>query len=160
MSCKNIDTIYLDMDGVLTAFDELVDRIGARKLNGKVDWQMVHELGTNFWSKMSWRTDGHLFYEMLIPFCKEHNLKIGILSAIYSNTGKAGKKEWLKRNCPEIDENLIIICNKGVEKYQHLPENGLLIDDTAINCCLCTKALYYENCNATIANLKRLFTDF
>ena len=158
MPYKNITTIYLDMDGVLTEFDAVVDKLSLRKPNGKVNWQELHKLGSAFWSDMPWREDGKIFYAKVLEFCKSHNLQLGILSAIYSKTGIYGKKEWLKKNCPEINDADIIICDKGVNKYLHLPENGLLIDDNSLNCVLCNNALHYDDCETTIKYLETLFT--
>jgi len=160
MSYKNIDTIYLDMDGVLTAFEDAVESYDAYKDNGSIDWAKIKEIGFSFWSEMPWLPEGLAFYKHVVEFCKKNNLKLGILSAIYSNTGKAGKRAWVKKYCKEIDENLIIICDKGVEKRNHLPANGLLIDDDALNCCLCENALLYEDPVATMINLEKLFTNF
>ena len=129
-----IDEVYLDMDGVLTDFDHQVDYYNARKEGGGINWDKVHKIGASFWSSMPWLLDGHKLYNDVLDLQKQYNFKLGILSAIFSNSGKRGKRYWLEQNCPEINSENIIICDRSFHKIQYAKPNRILIDDTVLNC--------------------------
>ena len=102
-----IDEIYLDMDGVLTDFDHQIEYYNARKTTGGIDWDKVHKIGASFWTSMPWLLDGHRLYNDVLDLQKQYNFKLGILSAIFTNSGKRGKRYWLEQNCPEINSENI-----------------------------------------------------
>lgn len=129
-----IDEIYLDMDGVLTDFDYQVAYYNARKASGGIDWDKIHKIGASFWTSMPWLLDGHRLYNDVLDLQKQYNFKLGILSAIFTNSGKRGKRYWLEQNCPEINSENIIICDRSFHKVQHAKPNRLLIDDKDLNC--------------------------
>lgn len=129
-----IDEIYLDMDGVLTDFDYQIAYYNARKATGGIDWDKVHKIGASFWTSMPWLLDGHRLYNDVLDLQKQYNFKLGILSAIFTNSGKRGKRYWLEQNCPEINSENVIICDRSFHKVQHAKPNRLLIDDKDLNC--------------------------
>ena len=128
-----IDEIYLDMDGVLTDFDYQVAYYNARKASGGIDWDKIHKIGASFWTSMPWLLDGHRLYNDVLNLQKQYNFKLGILSAIFTNSGKRGKRYWLEQNCPEINSENVIICDSSFHKVQHAKPNRLLIDDKDFN---------------------------
>lgn len=129
-----IDEIYLDMDQVLCDYDYWLDFHNARKSNGKSDWDKLEQIGSIFWSSMPWLQEGKLLYNEVLKYCTRNSLKLGILSAVGLECGKQGKYLWLKKNCPEVPLNAVILANKGNEKYLWAKSNILLIDDRKSIC--------------------------
>lgn len=131
---KMLKRVLLDMDGVLCNFDEMADEHNMRKENGKCDWKKIQkEMGSGFWSMMEWTEHGQDLLNRVHSFCQEHNLKLGILSAIFLDCGKRGKMKWLAEHCPQIDSEEILITDKGVNKFKSMLEGDLLIDDKREN---------------------------
>ena len=133
--------IMLDLDGVLCNFDSQVEKYKARKADGKCNWSVMDEIGPKFWSEMEWLEEGHKLYNALIELVKKnHDLEIGIASAIFLHNGKKGKHEWIAVNCPEIQMQNIEIVNKGIDKWRSLKDSDILIDDNKDNVDLHIKA--------------------
>ena len=127
---KMLKRVLLDMDGVLCNFDKMADEHNMRKENGKCDWKKIQkEMGSGFWSMMEWTEHGQDLLNRVHSFCHEHNLKLGILSAIFLDCGKRGKMKWLAEHCPQIDSDEILITDKGVNKFKLMLDGDLLIDD-------------------------------
>lgn len=155
-----IEIIYLDMDGVLCDFDTHVDANNLRKETGRCNWKKAGEIGSTFWSEMPWMYDGKNFYKEVVKFAKENSIKLGILSAIFMECGKRGKREWIMKNCPDISLENVLICDKGMFKYELGMPNSVLIDDKYENCDLYKQAGYeailYTGCEDTMKALKEL----
>ena len=83
---------------------------------------------------MPWLLEGHDLYLGILELRKKYNFKLGVLSAIFSKSGKRGKRYWLERNCPEINQENVIICDRAFSKVEHAKPNRLLIDDKLENC--------------------------
>ena len=81
-----IDEVYLDMDGVLTNWDYQIDFYNARKPTGKANWDKVCKIGAKFWIDMPWLLEGHDLYLGILELQKKYNFKLGVLSAIFSNS--------------------------------------------------------------------------
>lgn len=128
---KNIDTIYLDMDGVIVDF-----RKGCEELNAiegyKVDWETIHANGAEFWATLDWTKEGERFYYWLEKFCDEQGIDLCILSAVNYDDGVYGKLEWLKNHCRIPQKNIYIVKN-GKAKAKYANETSLLIDDFGKN---------------------------
>lgn len=155
-----IKRILLDMDGVLTNYDYWLDYNNARKPDtGKSDWKKLERIGSSYWSDMPWNMEGHKLYNMLLDYVKGKDLKIGILSAVYLFCGKRGKRYWLEKNCPEINKNDVIICNKGIDKWKHGSEEDLLVDDNSENCKLYNNigsAVKFDNAIQAFDEIKKI----
>ena len=123
--------ILLDMDGVLTDFDYWIEQFNGRKENGKCDWDKIKPIGSRFWADMPWLEEGRILYQMLLDLMQKQDIEIGILSAIRFQCGKDGKLTWLQKNCPEIKDSNIIICDKGVDKWKFATANDILVDDNS-----------------------------
>lgn len=127
-----INTIFLDMDGVIADF-----RKGCENLNAiqgtKVDWEIVHKAGSDFWANLDWCEGGQKFYKWLVKFCKEQNIDLCILSAINYDAGMQGKQDWLDKNCPEIPRQNRYFSTFGKEKVKYANKTSLLIDDFGKN---------------------------
>ena len=132
MKTKNkIDTIYLDMDGVLVDF-----RQGCQELDAiegyKVDWAKVHSAGIDFWANLPWTFEGERFYKWLEKFCDEEGIDLCILSQVNYDDGVNGKIEWLMANTKVPNKNIYIVKN-GKAKAKYANEHSLLIDDFGKN---------------------------
>ena len=124
----------LDLDGVLCNFDYQVGFYKARKDNGKVDWKLLKNIGSAFWSSMPWLEEGQKLYNGVLDLKKSYpDIEIGIASAIFLSCGKRGKRYWIEQNCPEIAMKNVIITDKGVDKWLELDEGDILIDDNKEN---------------------------
>lgn len=134
-----LNKIFLDMDGVLCDFNKKVESLNAFKPDGKVNWDILYNIGSEVWSNMEWVPEGKILYNYVIHFCKKHNIIPAILSAIRFDCGKIGKMEWLKNNCPDIKSENIIIVNNGLEKHKYAEHTSLLIDDNKEFCAKYSK---------------------
>jgi hypothetical protein len=150
------------MDGVLCDYDYWIERVNGRKENGRSDWKKLEKIGSRFWSEMPWIEEGRKLYNYLLDRRDKYGFRLGILSAIHLPCGKAGKKEWLKRNCPEIDKEDIIICQNGACKYKYAAPNRSLIDDWDSICTEFTVAggnaiQFTGDCASIINSLEQIF---
>lgn len=132
-----IQTIYLDMDGVIVDFRKKCESMNCIE-GTHVDWKVVHEEGPKFWETMDWTHQGEAFYKWLDRFCKEEDIDLYILSAVAFEDGVIGKKNWLRRHT-NIDLHHTIIVPFG---YSHNGRSGkeiyankdsILIDDFTKN---------------------------
>ena len=128
---NNIDTIYLDLDGVICDFRKGCERLGA--IEGYVvDWEKVHAEGSLFWAELEWTEDGQKFYNWLERFCDEQGIDLCILSQVAYQDGIDGKYEWLRNNTRIPNKNIYIV-KTGKAKSKFACPNALLIDDFGKN---------------------------
>ena len=127
-----IDTIYLDMDGVICDFRKKCEDLDCIQ-GTKIDWKVVHENGPEFWSEMEWTKNGRPFYKWLKRLCDEEDIDLYILSSVNFTDGKIGKIDWLKKNT-SFDMHHILIVPFGKDKAMYASETSLLIDDFGKNC--------------------------
>ena len=119
--------IYVDMDGVICAFQEKLSEILGKPApkefgNDPKIWGAITKAGKDFWSSMKWLPDGHELWDGV----KEYNPII--LSAPTNHESSVeGKKEWLKENLP----NVPFIIEQKKEKYA--TKDSVLIDDREKN---------------------------
>lgn len=156
---EKLKRVLLDMDGVLCDFDKMVDDNHMRKPNGKCDWQkMKTDMGSKFWSEMDWMPNGGELFNRVFEFCQDNHLKIGILSAIFLPCGKRGKIQWIKKHCPVVADEDILITDKGIDKWREMEPGDLLIDDTEANLSNllpgCTGVLYNGDDQDVLKELK------
>lgn len=131
MRTNKIDTIYLDMDGVICDFCGACADIDAIE-HYKVDWEKVHAAGIDFWANMKWTNEGERFYKWLEKFCDEEGIDLCILSQVNYNDGVNGKIEWLMANTKVPNKNIYIVKN-GKAKAKFANSSSLLIDDFGKN---------------------------
>lgn len=131
--------IYFDMDGVLADFDKKIEEVNGRnKKTGKPNWFKLKAIGPSFWADMEVIPYGQILYNKINGFAKDAkdldiDIEIGIMSAIYLQEGKDGKREFLKKHFPEIKEDMIKIINKGSMKFKEADSQSILIDDNEDN---------------------------
>lgn len=128
---KNINTIYLDMDGVICDFCGACKDIDAIE-HYKVDWEKVHSAGIDFWANMAWTNEGQKFYKWLEKFCDEEGIDLCILSQVNYSDGVNGKIEWLMANTKVPNKNIYIV-KTGKAKAKYANNQSLLIDDFGKN---------------------------
>lgn len=131
MRTNKIDTIYLDMDGVICDFCGACADIDAIE-HYKVDWEKVHAAGIDFWANMKWTKEGERFYKWLEKFCDEEGIDLCILSQVNYNEGVNGKIEWLMANTKVPNKNIYIV-KTGKAKSKFANSSSLLIDDFGKN---------------------------
>lgn len=127
-----IDTIYLDMDGVIVDFLAGCKSINAWDGGYKVDWPKIHAAGPEFWADLPWTKEGEKFYFWLEKYCDEQGIELCILSQVGYQDGVTGKLEWLRNNCRVPNKNIYIVA-KGKDKAKFANDTSLLIDDFGKN---------------------------
>lgn len=128
-------TIYFDMDGVLCDFDKRCNELDCwRQDNHRPNWKKMKDIGPTFWSGMDKIQTGLDLLELICKWVETHpGFQVGILSAIHLFEGKIGKRAWLKKYCPQIDPENVIIINNGNFKYELATTNSCLVDDKLSN---------------------------
>ena len=130
-----IDRIYCDMDGVICDFDrhflyytnnlytadEYRNKFG---VNGF--WELIDEIGLEFWTKMPWTPDGRELWRFINKLGAEVIL---LSSPSASDISKEGKKIWAKENVPGTE----LILKRSAEKKEYAAPTAILIDDRKSN---------------------------
>jgi len=160
--------IYVDLDGVLTNFNQGVKNGFLNKHNKENNtninsgweyeerygseefWKEVKKLGLEFWSNMPWTSDG----KSLWNFVKKYpNVEI-LSKPSKDKLSREGKKIWCKR---ELGEDVKI--NLSYDKKEFADSNCILIDDLEKNIKEWFKAggigILHKNTKDTIKKLKR-----
>ena len=128
----NINTIYCDLDGVLTDFRKGCENLDAIE-GTKVDWAKVHKLGPDFWADLDWTSDGKEFIDWLVKFCKDCSIDLCILSAVNYSDGVKGKQIWIDEKIPSVPKQNRYFVRFGKDKVKYAAKNALLIDDYGKN---------------------------
>lgn len=127
--------LYLDMDGVLTDFEEMfAQRFGypatsvrARK-NFSTEWPIF--VKEKLFEKLEWHPGG----KELLEFIRGYPIKVEILSSSggleFHDEVKEQKKIWLKEN--GIDYKANVVPGRSKKKEYARPD-AILIDDTQEN---------------------------
>lgn len=149
--------LYVDMDGVLTDFDqqaaELFDvpREEAQEYmekHPKKAWFKIDHAGVDFWSEMPWMSDGKELWQKVAIY------RPTILSSPSKHrTSVIGKKEWIGENIGDLP--IILDSNKA----RHVRgECCVLIDDREKNIKAWEKAggtgILHKNTRETIEELE------
>lgn len=132
---------FLDMDGVLTDFDESFKQISGgldmdqyKKVHGRSGFDLVLERGQPFWSDLDWIDGG----KEIVDFAMKHYNPVCILSS--AGTGKdrikfkevrEGKMAWITKHLPQIEKRNAIIVPFSTLKSRHAGPDRVLVDDTS-----------------------------
>ena len=159
---KKSYTIYLDLDGVLTDFEESVKDLGrgsfdelANKGQESWIWATISKIGYRFWRDIPWTKNGKEFWSEI----KKYNPTI--LTAVPNNSvssgARKGKEIWIDRNLGKNIKRLIVLRK---EKQQYAEPNSILIDDMKKNCVEWKNkggiAIQYISNEKTMKKLKEL----
>jgi 5'(3')-deoxyribonucleotidase len=151
-----MNTIYLDLDGVIIDFSMSACRYYGSKITDisdyprKAGWDVVaacnmlceplgflpltatqfwKRLDLNFWETLPMYPGAREFVDKLIVMCGVENICIAT-SATLDPQCAAGKLHWIQENLPEFDRQYFIGPNKG---FLGRP-GAVLIDDRQKNC--------------------------
>lgn len=123
--------IYLDMDGVLSAFNkafsDISDGVNPEEYENKYGapqfWQLIEKAGLSFWVDMEWEEGAKALWQFSKPY------QPTILSApSRSPLCKKGKRIWCAKH---LGSSIPVILDKHKEKYAS--PNSILIDDRKDN---------------------------
>lgn len=128
---KEINHIYLDMDGVITDLD--LNMVSEWKKDGKFQEHFTKFIKDKGFEKLGLKEDAKLLLDYLIT----SKVEVTILSSA-GNPEKGlfkeverQKKSWLKEH--NVNFNAIVVKSKE-DKKKYAKKNALLIDDTLVNC--------------------------
>ena len=141
LSDKYDRTVYVDMDGVIADFARAAAEIGfpvppGDKVNPNDDamWEKINSLGRDkFFANLNWTPDGKKLWD----YVNNNFLNIKILTALGQTDKKdgmtsKGKKTWLHRNIPMLNEkDIIMVPNKHAKRHYARP-GDIIIDDTKV----------------------------
>lgn len=130
--------IYLDMDNVITDFDNACNSIssGLIKLHSSDKdefWKIIESQEITFWSEMPWKEDGRELVDYLLNYnttilSAHPNLKRGNVAEF----SKKGKYDWLVREIGKDFADKAIICRRSDKKMYSSP-TSILVDDNVEN---------------------------
>ena len=150
--------IHLDMDGVITDFDNQFKELTGMMPNDfeskygiKGFWEAIDKAGVGFWRGMKWMPDGEELYNKVSQF--DHEL---LSSPSRGDSSKIGKRLWRRDKTPNTKLTLAYSANKK----NYAAPNHILIDDRADNINQWKNAggigILHTSTASTIAKLKEL----
>ena len=123
--------IYLDMDGVITDFDQQFKEltgVDPRTFEAKhgtdMFWQEIDKAGVGFWRGMKWMDGGEALYNRVSQF--DHEL---LSSPSRGDSSKIGKRLWRRDKTPSTKLTLAY----SARKKNYAAPNHILIDDRVDN---------------------------
>jgi len=133
-----MNTIFLDMDGVVADFDSFVTKL----LGREISWHANHDLSTEEWDKLA--SVDRLYYNLelmpnatkLVGFCKslESRYRVQFLTAIPRRTtmptAEDDKREWVNKYFPGMKMD---IGPYSGDKWKWCKPGDILIDDRPSN---------------------------
>ena len=140
---KNTEYIlYLDLDGVLVDFNG-----GYRKLsNGKTIQETNDEegeraarakylaAGEEFWANLDWIRGGQELWNAAKNLF-EHVAILSSAGTTDAERGKmvdAGKRRWLQKNIPDMNQSNVFIVLGKHNKQKYASKLGILVDDVRV----------------------------
>ncbi len=124
--------VYFDMDGVLVDFKKQSELFCVRKEDEDIDWVRVFLLGERFWTEMDWLPRAESSFSLMLQFCRNEGVNVGILSSVRIQSGQSGKRLWLKAHT-DIQQEDVHIVPRSKYKVWYAEPNALLVDDRAKN---------------------------
>jgi len=152
--------IYVDMDGVLTDWEDQFKRYSGGipvnvydNLYGKAkQYQLVNQNSPTYYANMHWMKDGKLLYNFIKEF--PH---VEILSHAPDKKAFIGKMQWLKNNQVPFKANLV---PHREDKSKFANSDSVLIDDRedVVNDFIQAggKAILHKDSISTINQLKEM----
>ena len=131
-----LDTIYLDMDGVLASFDVAWCRWFGYEFKESNDWTFYERYGLDaetfyagldklprqFWAMLPLEFDA----DRLFNWALRQGCEVKFLTHACTTESCEGKKEWIATHYPETE---VICVTEALQKIELANENTLLIDD-------------------------------
>lgn len=130
-------TVYVDLDGVLCAFDNgfyNLTGLTTRQVTDSELWARIDAHGkSKFFSELEWEPGGRDMWKFII----DNFLQVKILSSlgksdIIDKQTTRGKMEWLKKNIPTLSSEDIILVQNKHKKKQYSKPGDIMIDDTLV----------------------------
>lgn len=159
---NNIETIYVDMDGVLTNFDKQFSMLNKQKLipekfialyGEDKFWDLITKKGILFWESMEWLPGGKTLIKFLINNFNPKQIQI-LTTPSYENDSKIGKYNWVNNNL-----NGMFTINYSFNKEEYATSNNILIDDRESNIQKWIDmngiGILHKDVNSTITQLKQ-----
>jgi 5'(3')-deoxyribonucleotidase len=128
-------TIYVDLDGVLCDFDRgfiEITGMSPESVDDNELWSRISAHGkSRFFSELPWMPGGQELWQ----FVTQNFLQVKILTALGKSDAQdkqtsTGKRQWLQKNIPDLqDSDIIMVANKHRKRHYSKP-NDILVDDT------------------------------
>lgn len=128
-------TVYVDMDGVIADFDHGFIEIAGMSPESVDDnelWSRISARGkSRFFSELPWMPGGQELWQ----FVTQNFLQVKILTALGKSDAQdkqtsTGKRQWLQKNIPDLqDSDIIMVPNKHKKRHYSKP-GDIIIDDT------------------------------
>jgi phosphoglycolate phosphatase-like HAD superfamily hydrolase len=172
-------TVFLDMDGVMTDFNNAFINIPANKENLTFEqydqkygfpnaWKLIDNEGIEWWSEMNWMVDGRDVWN----YFKKYDPIILSAPSRHPDSAK-GKEIWVRRELgldidratrspkyAKWDENSRMILNSDKYRFSQRFPNSILIDDTKKKIVGWTRAggigIIHGNARDTIAQFEKI----
>lgn len=130
--------VYLDMDGCISDFDGAFENLFGFKTSQTEDnviWSKIEGYGkTRFFAEMPWTIDGKELWDYVYNNFLEVKIltALGKTDAIDGGKGSKGKRLWLLKNIPILqDSDIIMVSNKHKKRHYSKPDD-IIIDDREI----------------------------
>jgi len=129
--------VYCDMDGVIADFDsgfESITQLNPDQIQQDEMWAKIEAHGkAKFFSELPWMPGG----KELWAFVSQNFLQVKILTALGKSDAvdkqtTTGKRDWLRKNVPNLqDSDIIMVANKHKKRHYSKP-GDIIIDDTEV----------------------------
>jgi len=160
-----MNTLFLDMDGVVADFDEYAFRtFGFAPSIGVYNDEKWNKLATNprIYRDLIPTSYAHELYRECVNFCLKYNYNWAFLTAIPKRNDIKfafhDKVEWIQKYFPGVP---VFFGPYSKDKHQHCKINDILIDDRKSNieewCVAGGFGILHKNYKTTIEQLHQFF---